>query len=143
MKAAGKNIISNIESVERFAFILNFELGTSVLLFLQGNVWIALPLIIIAAVIFTPYMLYILTIERRFNWIIIFIIIVILPFILFYFFSKDSYALEAFLLIPFIFFYFYCLLLRLSVNQWIKDYNWHTYYEEQKKESISRKNDLY
>lgn len=137
-----KKIISHIESVEKFAFILNFELGTSVLMFLQGNVWIALPLVIIAALLFTPYMLYILFREGRFGWIAVFFIIVILPFILFYYFGKDSYAFEGLLLIPLIFFYFYCLVVRLSVNGWIKAYNWHIYYEEQKKESKQREEDM-
>ena len=135
------NLIKHIALVERFATILNYEHSTSILLFLQGNVWIALPLVIIAAVLFTPYMLYVLYTERRFGWIITFVIIVILPFVLFYFFSRESYALEAFMLIPFIFFYFYCLLVRLSVNEWIKAYNWHVYYEEQRRESKQRDKD--
>jgi len=110
-------------------------------LFFLHQGWIALPLIIAAAILFTPYMLYILITEKRFGWIAAFLIIVIAPFILFYFFSRNSYAFEAMMLIPFIFFYFFCLLVRLAVNQWIKQYNWHTYYEEQKRDDAQREKD--
>jgi hypothetical protein len=133
-----KRLLKNIKSVEKFSAILNYEISSGVLLLLLNQVWIALPLIIIAALLFTPYMLYIFIAERRFGWIAAFLIIVIVPFILLYFFSKDSYALAAMMLIPFILFYFFCLLVRLAVNQWIKQYNWHSYYEEQKKEIAQR-----
>ncbi len=132
-------MIKNINSVERLGAILNWQLPTSILLTVHHNVFIALPIVIIMAVLFTPYMLYILIREERIGWIIAFFIIVILPFILFYFFSRNSYAFEGMMLIPFIFFYFYCLLVRLSVNQWIKKYNWHIFYEEQKREDAQRK----
>ena len=96
-------IINHIATVERFAKILNYQLSTSVLLFLQGNVWISLPLLIIAAVLFTPYLLYVIIIENRYGWLISFFFIAILPFVLLYFFSRDSYAFEAMMLVPFIF----------------------------------------
>lgn len=108
-------------------------------MFFLHQVWIALPLIIIAAILFTPYMLFIFIEEKRFGWIIAFLIIVIVPFILLYFFSRDSYAFTAMMLIPFIFFYFFCLLTRLAVNQWIKQYNWHIYYQKQKQDAQNEK----
>jgi hypothetical protein len=131
-------VIKNIRRVEIFAAILNYELSTAVLLFLQNNFWIAIPLIIAAAFLFTPYMLHVFIAERHFGWILAFLIIVIVPAILLYAFSKDSYAFEGMMLIPFIFFYTFCLMVRLSVNQWIKKYNWHIFYEEQKKEQEQR-----
>lgn len=132
-----KRLIKNIKSVEKFSAILNYEISSGILLLLLNQVWIALialSLIIIAAVLFTPYMLYIFIKERRFGWLLSFLILVIAPAIVLYFFSRHSYAFEAVMLIPFILFYFFCLLVRLAVNQWIKQYNWHSYYEEQRKE---------
>lgn len=132
-----KRIIKNIKSVEKFSALLNYEISSGILLLLLNQVWIALialSLIIIAAILFTPYMLYIFIKEKRLGWLTSFLIIVIAPTIALYFLSRHSYAFEAVMLIPFILFYFFCLLVRLAVNQWIKQYNWHNYYEEQKKE---------
>lgn len=103
------------------------------------NYWIAIPLIILAAVLFTPFIIYVLIKERRWGWLIAFFFIAILPFIISYLVSYGSISFEAMMLVPFIFYYFYCFLIRLSVNQWIKDYNWHIYYEEQKREDDQRK----
>ncbi len=138
MPKESKKIVTHIESVERFATIFNYQLSTSVLMFLQGNWWIALPLLIIAAILFTPYMMYVLIREKRFGWIIAFFIIAILPFVLAYFFSRGSVAFEGTMIVPFAFFYFYCVIIRFSVNEWVKDYNWHIYYEEQRKETTQQ-----
>jgi hypothetical protein len=73
---------------------------------------------ILAAILFTPFMLKVLFEERRFGWIIYFIIIVLIPVIAIYFFNFGLSYKPAFQLIPLGTFYFYCFTLRLAIKDW-------------------------
>lgn len=97
---------------------LDYELSTAALLFLSYFWRFTLLIIIIVAVLFTPFMLKILFEEKRFGWIFFSIILVILPAVIFLFLRIDSSYKIILELIPLALFYFYCFLLRLSVKSW-------------------------
>lgn len=96
--------------------------------------------IALAALLFTPYIFYVLSKEKKFGWIILFFIMIIIPEVLGYLIFKDTLAFEAALLIPLAFFYFYCYLIKYEVDKWIGEYNWHQERLQQKKEYEERMN---
>lgn len=110
--------ISKNYSVRRLQQWLDYELSTIMLMLLSWFWNIALILTIIAAVIFTPFMLKVMFEERRFGWIVFFFLIVILPFVGILFFNIDSSYKFAIELIPLALFYFYCFILRLAIKDW-------------------------
>jgi len=110
--------ISKSYSVRRLQQWLDYELSTSLLMFLSWFWNIALLLAIIASIIFTPFMLKVMFEERRFGWIVFFFLMVILPFVGILFFNIDSSYKFAIELIPLALFYFYCFILRLAIKDW-------------------------
>ena len=149
-----KNLIRNFELVQRFRDILYYQRQISnssfaLLLFLRfilfyGMISIGIDpatiikliigVIALAALLFTPYIFYVLSKEKKFGWIILFFIMIIIPEVLGYLIFKETLAFEAALLIPLAFFYFYCYLIKYEVDKWIGDYNWHQERLQQKKE---------
>jgi hypothetical protein len=108
----------NLNQLKKF---LNYEISLSTLYFLSFLAFAFIFAAFAAALIFTPYMLYILFKEDKKSWIVIFIIIVIIPLILLiiltFLFAFD----KSLFLIPLGLFYFYCFLLRFEVNGWIRE----------------------
>jgi hypothetical protein len=82
-----------------------------------------LYLAIIAAILFAPFMLYVLFKEKRYGWIIFFIIIVLLPLLIdvLFFYHTNVYLILLF--IPLALFYFYCFLLRITIRDWMQEKN--------------------
>jgi len=74
-----------------------------------------LIVIIFAAIVFTPFMLYVLYKEEKKGWIISFSIIVLLPLIPISLFYPDL------LLIGLAPFYLFCFLLRMEVKGWLTE----------------------
>ena len=158
-----KSLIKNYELVQRFRDILYYQRQISnssfaLLIFLRfilfyGMISIGIdPVTIIkiiigvfalAAILFTPYIFYILSKEKKFGWIILFFVMIIIPEVLGYLIFKDTVAFEAALLIPLAFFYFYCYLIKYEVDKWIGEYNWHQERLQQKIEKEERiKNEM-
>jgi hypothetical protein len=154
-----RSIIKNIELVQRFRDILYYQRQISnssfaLILFLRFILFYVMisigidPITIIkiiigvfalAAILFTPYIFYVLTKEKKFGWIILFFVMIIIPELLGYLIFKDTLAFEAALLIPLAFFYFYCYLIKYEVDKWISQYNWYQERLQQKKEYEERK----
>ena len=123
-----------------FIFLFNLaivRMGVDIVLLLK----ILLVIIIGAAVLFTPFLFYVLIKEKRYGWITIYFFMVVLPYIIILLIFYNFVLLGAWLLVPVILFYFYCFLLKSSVADWLKDYYTHADYEEQKRESVKRKQD--
>ncbi len=107
--------ISKSYNVDKLRTWLGYELST-MLLFLLSSFWaLALILTAIAAVLFTPFMLKILIEERRFGWIIFFLIIVGTPLLLLMFVDSYAFVLQYAALGMF---YFYCFILRFAIRDW-------------------------
>ena len=160
---SNQKIIQNINLLQKFRDILYYQRQISnssfalllVLRYILFYAFIAVGIdtvliikIIIgvfalAAILFTPYIFYVLSKEKKFGWIILFFIMIIIPEVLGYLIFKDTLAFEAALLIPLAFFYFYCYLIKYEVDKWIGEYNWHQERLQQKKEREERiKNEM-
>ena len=112
-------VYSKNQNLKRLNYWLKYELSSSALLLLSWLWGITILLSTVAALVFTPFMLYILFQEKKFGWITFFIIIVILPAITVLIFFLHSNYFMFLILIPLVLFYFYCFLLRYTVDDWL------------------------
>ncbi len=133
--------INDIVEVRRFRAILYFPLSTSAAFFVQSIYPLNLYIIIALAILFTPYMLYVLIKERKYGWIIIFFLVVVLPYPVLYLIIGDYILLPAWMLLPIIPFYFYCFIIKFSVEDWLREYTWEQHLVEQRRESEEKKNE--
>lgn len=112
---------SNLYHLNKLYTILNYEIYSSGLFLLSFFGGIFLGIASLAAVLFTPYLTYILWIEGKRFWLITFYLMIIIPFLLsLIFLSNYLFYFSSFFLAMF---YFYCFTLRLSVNNWIRERN--------------------
>lgn len=158
-----KNLIKNIYAVQRFREILFYELrfldGANLILLMYfigfinqslsffglhiNIVVLALSVITIAAVLFTPYIFYVMIKEKKYGWIITFFAMIILPLLFAYIIFRDALFFEALMLLPLGSFYFYCYLIKFEVDRWLSDYSWHQERLQQLKEREERiKNEM-
>jgi hypothetical protein len=131
--------INDIVEVRRFRAILFFELSTSTAFIVQSFWPINLYVIIGAAILFTPYMIFVLIKERKFGWIIMFFLVVVLPYPILYLIVGDYILLPGWMLLPIIPFYFYCFIIKFSVEDWLREYTWEQQLIEQRRESEEKK----
>jgi len=160
MESTQNKLINNIDLVVKFRKILFFQMFVPLPLYLiflflnytiikviknafLSTTLIFIPLIIVigVAVIFTPYLFYVLIKEKRYSWMIAFFFMIAVPYIIILLVFFDFVLLSAWLILPIILYYFYCFLIKYSVDDWLKEYYAHEAYEEQKKESAKRKQD--
>lgn len=95
-------------------------------------------IIVAAAIIFTPYIFYVLIKERKFGWIIIFFVMIIIPLLFVHFLFIDALFHDAIIMIPLASFYFYCYLIKYEVDRWLNEYHSHQDFLQQKKERDER-----
>jgi hypothetical protein len=112
-------VFSNNQNLKRLNYWLKYQISSSFLLILSWMFPLALLLTTIVALIFAPFMLFILYKEKKFGWIIFFGILIIFPLIIIIVFSMHSTYFMALILIPLALFYFYCFILRLTVSDWL------------------------
>ncbi|MCX6167980.1 MAG: hypothetical protein NTX65_01470 [Ignavibacteriales bacterium] len=110
--------ISKNYNARRLQQWLDYELSSLALMLLSWFWNFAIFLMIIAAFLFTPFMIKILFEERRFGWIIFFLLIVVIPVCGVFLLGSDSTYASIIRLIPLALFYFYCFVLRLAVKDW-------------------------
>lgn len=130
IKASGKY---HTDHLDLLAKILNFEISFGILFLISFAVSIFLFIAGLLAAVFVPFLIYVLLKEGKHGWIIFFNLTVILPLLFSYFFVSSYFAV--FVLITLAMFYFYCFLLRLSVNDWIRERNWRLQLIEQRKQT--------
>ena len=156
-------LIKNVFAVQRFRNILFYELrfldgisltvlgsfvglinfSFSLLGFYLDPIKLAIILIAIAAMLFSPYILYVLIIEQKIGWIITFFSMTLFPLLFIYIFFRKALFYDALVLIPLLLFYFYCYLIKFEVDKWLADYSWHHERMQQKKETEDRiKNEI-
>jgi hypothetical protein len=134
--------INDIVEVRRFRAILFFELSTSAAFIVQSIYPLNLYIIIGAAILFTPYMIYVLVKERKYIWIIMFFLVVVLPYPVLYLIIGDYILLPAWMLLPIISFYFYCFIIKFSVEDWLREYSWEQQLIQQRKDLEERQKEL-
>jgi hypothetical protein len=148
-------IIKDIDAVQRLRklLVINytlppaasgiFFLGQHVLTLLKITEPLFVLLIIIAIsppVLITPFIVYVLYREKRYGWLASYFIMVIIPVILFFIIFQDN--LEYMIWMPFYYmvpFYFYSFIIKFSVDEWIREYNWNQELIEQRKEQEEKK----
>lgn len=150
--------IKDVDSVQRFRDILFYQshISTStyflyillrypfyVLLTILTNdpffiMKLFLWIIVTAAIIFTPYIFYVLIKEKKFGWIIIFFVMILITLLFVHILFRDALFHDAIIMIPLSFFYFYCYLIKYEVDRWLSEYYSHQEYLQQKKESNER-----
>ena len=105
-------------NVMRLQQYLDYELSTSVL-FLLVHVWaLCIFLMTAAAVIFAPFMLWVMYQERKFAWIAWFGVIVTVPLIAMVAVDFEAPWTSIFGLCLLALFYIYCFFLRAAVRDW-------------------------
>ena len=107
-------------NLRRLRYWLNYSLSSSALFFLWYFTSLAVFILTIAALIFAPFMLKVLFEEKKWGWIIFFIITIIFPIAAVYIFLFKTNYFQAIGLIPLALFYFYCFLLRLTITDWLE-----------------------
>ncbi len=107
--------LENIERLEKLYTYLNYEISSSILFVASWFFAFFIPLLFIAAIIFTPFMLYVLYKESKNSWVIAFVLLIIIPAIFTAIFYPE---LSMFGLIPF---YFYCFVLRMEARDWLHE----------------------
>jgi hypothetical protein len=117
-----KEIGVSTRNLSRLSRILNYQLSTAVIYVASFFIPI-LFLAILAAVLFAPDMLLVLFQEKKYGWIIFFIISVLLPLFINMLLFRTSNVYLILLSFPLALFYFYCFLLRFTVNDWILERN--------------------
>jgi hypothetical protein len=114
----------SLNELNRLNKILKYKLSEGILFLLSILNSVFIFLLVIAAIIFTPYMLFVLFKEKRFGWITFFLILVILPMILLFLFFRHIDNFIYFFIIPLAFYYFYCFLLKMTVAEWVEEKSW-------------------
>lgn len=108
----------NISSLHKW---LDFELSGIVLGVLSYVYIITMPLAILAAVVFIPFLIKVLYEERRYGWFIFLILFVFLvPAVVFYYTQNTNWRIAS-IYTALGCFYFYCGLLRLIIPSWYHD----------------------
>lgn len=154
-----RRLIKDVDAVQRFRNILFYQRQISnstifllfIIYFFLPRIWpgitgilmtiifIALAVIPAAAILFTPYIFYVLIKEKRFWWIVIFFAMIIVPLLLAHILFKGEFVYEGLMLIPLASFYFYCYLIKFEVDKWLNEYYSYQELLQQKKESEEKK----
>ena len=134
MDSESKLRFEHTTRLDKLYQFLNYEIQSTfliLLLWIPFMFLVVIGLLILAAILFTPFMLFVLYKEERIGWIITFVLSVIFPLVLLVIFAKQLFFL---FMIPF---YFYCFVLRMVVKDWIQEKN--AKYELQKQMQVSKK----
>ncbi len=108
----------------RLRYYLNYELYTSIIYIASFFSWIALVIAGLLALVFTPFLIYVLIKVRKYGWLIFFITLIFVPPFIALLIGVKGYLYEILLSIELGFYYLYCLLLRFTVNDWCEGISW-------------------
>ena len=110
--------------INRLAYYLNYELSSVLLYFLSFMYNIAVFIATLAAVIFTPFLIYVLIKTKKFGWLTSFVLLIFLPAIILIFTGIKSQYLMILTFILLGLFYLYCFTLRMAVYDWTEKIKW-------------------
>jgi hypothetical protein len=119
----GRNVERAPERLERLYYWLSYHRFTA--FFYGGGLYlpwaVVFWILVVLAVLFAPYMLFVLYKNGKSGWLTAFPIVVGVP-IGIAFVPTGSYPFDTLLhFLPLLAFYFYCFALRFSVIEWISD----------------------
>jgi hypothetical protein len=107
--------------LEKLDKVLKYELSSSVLWFLSYAMAITLFLAVVAAALFTPYMIYVFIRQKKIAWLISFIIVVLGPLSVCILIGLKSDYMAVLLMVPLGFLYFYCFMLKMTVSDRLEE----------------------
>jgi hypothetical protein len=102
---------------------LDYELGSSVLLFMSYIWGFAFLIAVGAAIAFTPLLIKVLIEERKFGWLTSFVILVLGPPVAVWFYVGNGSMDWVARFVALGNFYIYCGFLRLMISRWYKSEN--------------------
>jgi hypothetical protein len=105
-------------NIERLQKYLNYELSSSFIIVLYFLTDLAVILMAIAAILFTPLLLKTLFEERKFGWITFFLIFVVVPVVLLFTLNINPQYKLILQAIPVALFYIYCFILKMAIGDW-------------------------
>jgi hypothetical protein len=147
-------IINNIKMVDSFRTLLVanyslppaaatlFWLSSSILKYFKitSPILQSIPFIIISPpVLFTPYFVYVLFSEKRYGWLVTYILLVVLPAIFLIISIWNDFNQIGLILLLMLPFYIFCFFIKFSVEEWIREYNWEQQLIQQRQEEEERK----
>ena len=97
--------------------------GSSAALFVGYPIigyFIVLNILIVTAIVYTPYLIKTLIALKKWRWVIAFGIMVIVPMLLVYTISYQSIFRSVFAFTPLLMFYIFCWVLRFCIPDWIE-----------------------
>lgn len=109
--------------IKKLDYYLNYNLSFTFLLAASYFLSIVTPLLIIAAVVFSCYMLFVLIKNRKFGWISAYFIMIFLPYLFFAFFLPGFYSTGMANSIALGTFFLYCFLLKMTTREWVSAEN--------------------
>ncbi|KAF0162182.1 MAG: hypothetical protein FD188_136 [Ignavibacteria bacterium] len=130
------NITEEDNLLFKLKYVLNYELSSSAFYFLSfGAGMMVLYLSALAALLFTPFLIYVLIKAKKYTWLISFLIVVLLPVLIMLIISSNALYTTSFLLVQLGMFYVYCFVLRFSVIDWVEDIKWKSVRKKHKVDS--------
>ena len=148
MEIKPKKIINDFYLVNRLRIILRLQTAILLPLLLLALILqffpfmnrifklsakVPLYIVTAAAILFTPFLFYVLIKEKYHSWITFYLIMVVFPYIFI------PLAFFGHILTPAILFFIYCYFLKHTVAEWLEEYDAHQGREEQKRESARLK----
>ena len=112
---------TDMDLLVKLKYYLNYQISTSLLMLMCYFTSIAILIIAAMVILFTPFMLYALYRNKKKKWLISFGIMV-LPLAAAKFAGVGSVAFYIVLGIEACSYYIYCIALRMTVNNWIEEY---------------------
>ncbi len=130
-------IIRDIDTVEQFRKLLvagyTVPVFAGIIFFAIGHITSAAKisspvfhlvifLIFSPPVIFTPYIIYVLTKEKRYGWLTTYIMFVVLPGVISLLVIHGGIFAALWMPLLMLPFYLYCFLIKFSVEEWLREY---------------------
>ncbi|HKB87823.1 MAG TPA: hypothetical protein VKD08_16725 [Ignavibacteriaceae bacterium] len=141
MDSEGLDLFPRESDLVNLKKYLNYHLSSFLLFALSFFSLILILLLTAAALIFTPYVIFVLYRNDKNGWILSLILLIILPAIIFILVVKPVAAMVLLLLIELALFYVYCFSLRLAVDGWVKEITTARLIDYQRKKHRDQQND--
>ena len=117
-------LVENDYLLTRLKYYLNYQLSASTMYFLSYAYGFTLFISALAAIIFTPLLIFTLYKTQKYFWLTTFLVFIIIPPPIVYLVGKHKAYFIELSLVELGFFYFYCFILRLVVIDWVEDIKW-------------------
>jgi hypothetical protein len=107
--------------IAKLNYYLNYSFPLPLLYFLTYAMGMGIELLMLAAVIFSPYMIYILAKNKKYGWVISFLIMVIIPLMAGFILISEPIWYLILTRTSLGMFYLYCVVLKFSTRDWVAD----------------------